>query len=155
MLKPKIKVIILGILIASFIAVPFFTEARGLVPCGGYNANGTREAPCTVVDVFIILGTVTNWLIMAAGLYATFQIIAAGWWLAASMGDEESITKRKNMLTSAIMGLIMVLFAFAFVNSTVNILLLQGFKKCTIDLTNPLSYMKIDPQACNPNNPPK
>ena len=151
MLKPKTKVIILGITVALFIALPLLSEARGLVPCGGYEDDGvTREAPCTVVDVFVLIARVTNWLIMVAGIYAVFQIIAGAWFLVASVGSEETITKRKNQITQAVVGFALVLCAYMFVNTAVNILFLRNIQGCTIDLRNPLIYFQIDESKCNP-----
>ncbi|PJC56203.1 hypothetical protein CO026_01625 [Candidatus Kaiserbacteria bacterium CG_4_9_14_0_2_um_filter_41_32] len=158
MKKPKNKLIIVFSLIFAlfvintFILSPAVASAQtkgGLVPCGGYEADGvTRERPCNVADIFVLIARVTNWLIMAAGIYAVFQIIVAGWWLAASVGNEEAITKHKNAITQALVGLVLVLCAYMFVNTAVNIIFLRGIEGCTIDLTDPLSYVKIDQSQC-------
>lgn len=134
---------ILAIVFFSFLLwAPVLVEARGLVPCGGYKADGTREAPCTVVDMFYLVARVTNWLIMMAGVYATFQIIGAGFWLTTTQGNEEAITKRKEAIMQAVIGMILVLMAFLFVNTAVNGLLRS---KCKVDLRSPLTYLSIDP----------
>ncbi len=134
---------IFTILFFSFLLwAPVIVDARGLVTCGGYNADGTREAPCTVVDMFYLVARVTNWLISMAGVYAVFKIIGAGFWLTTTQGNDEAITKYKSQMMEAILGMILVLMAFMFVNTTVNGLLRS---KCPIDLRSPLTYLSIDP----------
>jgi amino acid transporter len=141
-LKQKKLLLITVLLTAVFFSVPFYSHARGLVPCGGYKDDGTREAPCNVCDVFSIIALVTNWLIAAAGIYAVFQIVNAGFWLVTTMGEEEKITKYKNALTSAVVGFVLVMIAFIIVNTAVNYLLLNGnAKNLLVDLRNPFDYL--------------
>ncbi len=135
--RQNIKILI----ILALLTVPFFVRAAGLVPCGG-----DGEAPCTVVDIFVLIARVTNWLIRVAGLYAVYEIISGGLWLALSMGDEESITKNKSRLTSAVVGFILVLFAYMLVNFAVNTLLVNnGCQK--LNLSNPWTYLDINKNA--------
>ncbi len=140
MLKSKRKIIILA-LVAFFITLPLFTEARGLVPCGGYTDSGSREPACTVVDIFYLIARVTNWLIALSGVYAVFQIIGAGFWIVLAQGNEEKIAQKKEALLDAVIGMILVLMAFLFINTAVNGLLRS---KCTVDLRDPLTYITID-----------
>ena len=142
MLNSKQKNISLIIFLSVLIfSIPAFVMARGLVPCGG-----DGEAPCGVSDIFVLLARVTNWLIMAASAYAVFQIVTAGFYLVVSMGNEETITKYRDMLTQAIFGLVFTLFAYVLVNTAVNLILLS---KCKVDLKNPMSYLDI--KTCTPN----
>lgn len=142
----KSKVLIFSLLL---LLIPFFVSAAGLVPCGG-----PTESPCTVKDVFIIAARVTNTLIALAGIYAVYEIISAGFWLVTTMGNEEAITKNRKRIFQAIVGMVMVMFAYMFVNTAVNFLLLEsaGQKikledgtevKCTLNLQDPLNYLVI------------
>ena len=139
--KRKKLILILCLVFLLGVVQANFVHARGLVPCGG-----TGEAPCKLDDVFVLIARVTNFLLGFAGVFATFAIIRAGFWLVAAGGDEEAITKNKNALTQAVIGLVLSLMAFMFVNTAVNFLL---HSKCKLDLTNPLNYLKIDDQ-CRP-----
>lgn len=137
MLKPKRKIKILPVVVVVLMLVlPLVTGARGLVPCGGEG-----EKACTVADIFVLIARVTNWLIMLAGVFAVYQFISNAFWMIVSMGNEEAITKRRSALGNAIMGLVVVLMAYVFINTAVNILLLQKVKQCQINLSNPLEYL--------------
>lgn len=147
-LKQK-KLLLITVLSATVLcSLPLLAQARGLVPCGGYQQDGTREPACTVKDAFVLIAKVTNWLIAVAGMYAVYELISGGFWLIISVGNEEAITKEKGRITSAVIGFIMVLMAFMFINTTVNFLLTRSFvtqdnPSCKLDLTNPTSYLEI------------
>jgi len=134
-MRKKITILLFSLLLTFS---PLFAQARGLVPCGGYKADGTSEPACTVNDVFYLAARVTNWLIMLAGVYAVFQIIRAGLFMVISQGNEESIKKYRGLLANAIIGFVIVMLAFVMVNTVVNFLI---FSKCKVDLTNPTSYI--------------
>jgi flagellar biosynthesis protein FlhB len=147
-LKQK-KLLLTAILLSTvFFSVPLYSQARGLVPCGGYKADGTREAPCNLCDVFSIIALATNWLLSAAGIYAVFQIVNAGFWLITTMGNEESITKWKSALTSAVVGFVLVMMAFLLVNTAVNYLLLGGTTGSKVELNNPFKYLNPTSKFC-------
>jgi hypothetical protein len=111
-----------------------------LVPCGR-----TGQRPCTFEDIFVLIARVTNWLIALAGVYAVYEMINNGFWLVVTLGNEEAITKRKSALSSAVIGFVLVLFAYMFVNTAVNYLLLGWApEKCKIKLSDPLTYLRIN-----------
>jgi len=122
-------------------AVPLFVQAAGLVPCGGYDAAGNPEPPCTIYHIFILIARVTNWLIGLAGVYAVFQIVIAGFWLVVSSGNEENVAKWKKGITNAVVGLVIVLGAYMFMNTAVNLLLAQNTPGKTVDFKKPLCYL--------------
>lgn len=137
------------------LAVPFGASARGLVPCGGYNKDGTREPVCDVKFTFTLVARATNWLIAMAGVLAVYEIARAALWLVISMGNEESITQNKSALSNAVVGFVLVLMAFLFVNTVVNFLLTRSLvsdnPSCKLDLTDPLNYLTIkDTSKCGP-----
>ena len=123
------------------LAAPFAVNAAGIVPCGG----PAPESPCTLKDVFVIIARATNMLVALAGIYAVFQIVSAGFWLTTTMGNEEKITQNKKWLTNAIVGFVMTMFAYMFINTAVNYLLLEAAKNkaCKLDLQDPLNYLVI------------
>ncbi len=120
------------------LVLPFFAEARGLVPCGG-----DGEAACTVTDIFVLIARVTNFLIGFAGVYAVYELVWGGLWMIIAMGNEESLTREKSRITNAIIGLVMVFMSYMLVNTAVNVILVN--KQCQkFDLSNPLNYLKIN-----------
>lgn len=148
MLKPKRSTIIFSLLLllCIFVAVPHFALARGLVPCGG-----DGESPCTISDIFVLIARVTNYLIMMAGIYAVFKIVGGGFWLIVSSGNEEQITQKKKWVADGVIGFVLVLMAFMFVNTVVNALLVNEVESCKINLSDPLTYLKIkdNKAGCN------
>ena len=138
----KQKIIILAAVL-FFIIVPHFASASGLVPCGNNGQN-----PCTVLDIFTLVAQVTNWLIGLAGVYAVFKLIQAGFWMVVSVGNEEAITTRKKQIESALLGFVLVLFAYMFVNTAVNSILVNNIPGCQINLKQPLNYLQINPNNC-------
>jgi len=153
-LKQK-KLLLTAFLLATvFFSVPFYSHARGLfVSCGGYkDAAGTqREAPCNLCDIFSLIAIATNWLIAAAGIYAVYQIVNAGFWMITTMGDEENITKWRKALTNAVVGFVFVMMAFLIVNTAVNYLLLGGSKAALEKnlITHPFSYLNSSSNLCH------
>ncbi|HVY67401.1 MAG TPA: hypothetical protein VHA30_00675 [Patescibacteria group bacterium] len=143
---------VLALLAFSYFSTPLSSQARGLVPCGGYTATGAAQPPCTVSDLFLLVAVVTNWLISVAGLYAVFQIVGAGFWLTTTMGNEESITKWKKALTEAVVGFVFVMIAFILVNTAVNYILLGGDPNKMIDITKPLCFLNPGASGCTKGN---
>jgi hypothetical protein len=150
-LKQK-KLLLAAFLLATVVfSMPFYSHARGLVPCGGYkdDAGTQREAPCNFCDIFSLIALVTNWLITAAGIYAVFQIVISGFWLVTTMGEEEKITKYKSGLTNAVVGFVLVMMAFIIVNTAVNYILLDGnAESLKVQLSNPYSYINATSKLC-------
>lgn len=139
--KRKIFIVLFSLSLGLNFLFPRDVFAHGLVPCGGIGEN-----PCTLQDAFTGVARATNFLIAMAGFMAMYNIIQGSFNLVISMGEEEKLTANKKQITNAVIGFVLVMMAFMFVNTATN-LVLQS--KCTIDLTNPLKYLTID-DKCNP-----
>lgn len=63
-----------------------------------------------------------NLVYFLAGSIAVIMIIVAGVMYVTSSGDSGRVTKAKNMLTYAIVGIIIVIIAFAITNWVVGVL---------------------------------
>lgn len=139
----KQKSFLIGLLLAvgTLNFAPQIVQARGLVPCGGYLEDGTREKPCTFLDIFALIARVTNWLIAMSGIYAIYNIINNAFWLVLSQGNEETITTHKKGVTNAILGLCLVMIAFMIINFVINAILVSGKPGFKLDLTNPTCYL--------------
>lgn len=152
--KQKKLLLACVLLVTVFIFSPSLrpAQATGLVPCGGYSTASTK--PCTFTDIFTLIAQVTNWLVAMAGVYAAYEIINNGFWLIMSMGNEEAITTRKNGLSNAVVGFVLVLFAFMLINTVVNVLLTRSIAttanpQCRLELTSPLTYLTIQQDPCS------
>lgn len=83
-------------------------------PC----ASGSDSAVCNSTDDNInsIIGTVVDLLIYAIGITSVIVIIVSGFTYVTADGKQEQITKAKNTLTYAIVGLVIAILAYAIVN---------------------------------------
>jgi hypothetical protein len=151
--KQKIILIIFSLGLFFSVTAPLKVQAAGLVPCGGYNTDATR--PCTVLDAFVLVAKITNFLIGISGIYAVYVIINNSFGLVVySMGNEEAITKNKEGITNAIVGMVLVLMAYMIVNTVVNVLLTRDIAvtknaNCKLNLTDPTSYLTIKQNPCS------
>lgn len=141
----KQKLLIIGII--ALLTAPFFVHASGLVPCGG----PSDDHACSVLDLFYMVARVTNWLILMAGVYAVYQFVNAGFWLVASAGNDENIAKWRKALSNAVVGFFIVMGAYMFMNTAVNMILMS---KCAINFQSPWTYLEVsDYSKCtNPSN---
>ena len=137
------------VFVVALLALPHFAHAAGLVPCGG--TGPTDNHPCGITDMVYMVARVTNWLILMAGIYAVFQMVNAGFWLVTTAGNEESVAKWRKSLTNTVVGFFIVMGAYMFMNTAVNMIL---HSKCKIDFANPLMYVTIqDPNSCTTASP--
>ncbi len=92
-------------------------EEKGIVPCG------TRTTkPCETCDIFKLGKNVTDF-IMAAGLIIAGAAVGIGGFLIlAGSYSEEQVKKGKEFITAAVIGLIIILFAWLIVDTTIKVL---------------------------------
>ena len=64
-------------------------------------------------------GNVINYLLYAAGILAVVMIVVAGLQMVTSAGDAGAVTKAKRTLVYAVVGLAIVILAYAIVNFVV------------------------------------
>jgi len=86
-----------------------------------------------------------NYLISAAALVAMYQVLLAGWNLIGSMGNAEKAEAAKKGIANAVVGFVIVVMAFVFVNLLTNGIFGSGDPKhptqwwnvnCIYDITN-------------------
>jgi len=103
------KKILGGLLTLAVLAVPAVAAAQ--VSTGNYGVTfglGTADLESTVVNII-------QWVLGFLGLIAVIFILYGGFvWMTAS-GNEEKVSKAKKVITAAVIGLIVVLLAWAIV----------------------------------------
>lgn len=67
--------------------------------------------PTTSAEV--VLNTALNSVYMVAGIIAVIVIIIAGYMYVTSQGDSAAVTKAKNAILYAVIGLVVIILAFA------------------------------------------
>ena len=102
------------------LALPFTALATPLSieDIGGTLGLGTADLKATVINIL-------QWVLGILALVAVIMIIMGGvWWMTAG-GNEEKIEKAKKIISAAVIGLIIVMLAWAIVifvaNTTKNV----------------------------------
>jgi hypothetical protein len=88
------------------------------------NADGTFKAvvdietgkPCTSTDLWTVISTGINFLLIAIGTLSVVMIIVGGIRYVTSGGNDKSVASAKNTILYAIIGLVIAGLAGAIVN---------------------------------------
>jgi len=115
----KIKQLIMGLtLVASFslfvFAVPTVGAASAVDEACKVDPNATICKSSTSVNDLVT--TIVNILLFVIGAISVVMIIIGGIMYATSSGDSGQVTKAKNTLLYAVIGLVVAFAAFAIVN---------------------------------------
>ena len=101
------------ILLPHFLAFATTKDTLGELKNTGKIAYGGKEPQA---DVAIVVGNVVNIVLEVLGLILFVLLIAGGVMWMTSGGDEEQIEKAKNLLSNAIIGLAIIILAYAIVH---------------------------------------
>jgi len=99
-------------IIALFIFLPLIAGAAGLVPCGGPNENA-----CGFCDLLVLTQRVLDFALKMAFLVIIGFIVYGGFRWIFSLGKEENLKAGQQIITNAIIGLIIILTAWIIVNT--------------------------------------
>lgn len=92
--------------------------AAGLVPCGG-----PGEEACQACHVVQLVSIVAKYLVMVLGIIAAIMIMVSGLRLVVSVGDASAKAKAKSMISSLIIGYVIVLAGWLLVDTGLKTLL--------------------------------
>jgi len=110
-MERKTKLIIFSLLFLLLLA-PILTSAAGLVPCGGPN-----EPACTACHLLVLVQNVLDFALKMAFLIIIGFIVYGGFRWIFSLGKEENLKAGQQIITNAIIGLIIILSAWIIVNT--------------------------------------
>ena len=113
--------IVFAVLIFVFALVPLQSNAAGLTQCGG-----TGQPACGLCDIFKLIATIINFFLFpdlngpnkglaAVPLLAAFFIALGGFYILLAGQDPKRIDEGKKILTTVVVGLIIVYTAWLFV----------------------------------------
>jgi hypothetical protein len=134
---------------ASVYAAPLFGEKNPIVPCG---IKSLGQPECNLCYIGTTIMNLTDFLIYYIALPATALLIAAGGIILLIAGPSEGLnTLGKNILTSTIIGIIIVLMAWIIVDTIIKVLTNKDF-----DLSGSPGQLhskwgpwnKLDPTKC-------
>ena len=114
------KLFIIFLLLVLFI--PVITKAAGLVPCGrSVNDPETPDInesqPCTACDLLRLAQNVLKFAFVIAFLIVVGFIVYGGFRWIFSGGKEQNIKAGQQIITNAIIGLVIILAAWIIVNT--------------------------------------
>ncbi len=104
------KIIVSSILTIFLLAVPYLAAAQVTVdPNLGTTFNlGTADLESTIIRV-------VQWVLGFLALIAVIMILIGGFQWLTSAGNEEKVASAKKIISAAVIGLIIVLLAWAIV----------------------------------------
>lgn len=92
-------------------AAPMLIIAAGLVPCGG-----PGEEACQACHAVLLISIVVRYLVMILGTVAAIMIAVSGLRLVVSVGDAGAKAKAKSMISSLIIGYVIVLAGWMLID---------------------------------------
>ena len=90
----------------------FMAETSVKLPVGGSGDNSKTIKNVPTVSADSVIGNVLNAVYYMIGIAAVIAIIVGGIMYATSGGDSNQITKAKNVILYAVIGVIVTLLAF-------------------------------------------
>jgi len=110
-MERKTKLIVFSLL-TLLLFTPLLTSAAGLVPCGG-----PGEQACTACHLLVLIQRVLDFALKMAFLVIVGFIVYGGFRWIFSLGKEENLKAGQQIITNAIIGLIIILAAWVIVNT--------------------------------------
>ncbi|MEO8065890.1 MAG: hypothetical protein ABI643_03515 [Candidatus Doudnabacteria bacterium] len=117
----KQKIYKLGLICILGLIFFNFAYAQQLVTCGG-----SKQPACQITDLIFLIERITNFLLSWAWLVSILFILWGAWEMINSGGNEEAVSKGKDIFKHAIIGFFLILTAYLFVNLIVSIITGQG-----------------------------
>jgi cytochrome bd-type quinol oxidase subunit 2 len=116
----SVRNILVG-LVLSFSFFSFGYIAPAFAACNGFEANSDdpygidcgEGTNLTDEDPRVLAARLINVILRLTGLVLVVFIVYAGYLWMTSVGDEEQITKAKNIISSCAIGLLIVLSAYS------------------------------------------
>lgn len=99
---------------------PLPAQGIVLVPCGRSDQAGTAEESCNLEHLIILIIRMINYLTSIAAIVAMYFVVIGGFDMIIALGNPEKIEHGKETLSHAVIGFVLVILAFVFVNLAVN-----------------------------------
>ncbi len=104
-------------IVLFFLLAPLQTGAQGLVPCG------QAGNPCTLCHLFELFANIVTFvLVTIVPPVATLFLVYAGILFYTAGGDSTKITSARNVITSVIIGIVIIYGAHFLVSMILNAL---------------------------------
>ena len=110
------KKIVTAISFIAILGAPLLINAETGNLMSGVGGSCIASGNCTFSDLMIVVINVSEWILGIAGAVALGFLIFGGAMLIISGGNEQMVEKGRKMITGSIIGLIIILTAWVFVN---------------------------------------
>ncbi len=99
-------------LIFCLLFLPLLSEGAGLVPCGG-----PEEPPCNACHLLILAQNILNFAYRIISSIVIIMIVVGGFKMMFAGGNENNIKAAQSTLTSALIGMVIILCSYLIVNT--------------------------------------
>ncbi len=105
----------LPVLLSPFVAGAAPNE--GLISAqANINAIGTAIGSDSEADLPLVVGNLINVLLSVLGIIFVVLVVYAGFLYLTAQGDEKKVTKAKDILARAVIGLVIIIAAYSISN---------------------------------------
>ena len=123
------------VILGGAFLLPLFSDAAGLVPCGGCNADldpvsgvcplGQEQSACNICHTFVLINRIITFLLVPSAinsLVAIVPIAAAvllalgGFFIFSSAGNTGRLEQGKKIITATVIGLLIIYGSWVFIN---------------------------------------
>ena len=112
-----------SIIASLFVALPAWAQGN-LNTAGANLGKAAKEAGTSDGEISSIVGTFINALLTLVGLFFLILMVYAGYLWMTARGESDQVDKARKIITGAIIGLVIVLSAYA-----ITVFVTTGFVK--------------------------
>jgi len=105
-----------------FISVANAAGLVPLVPCGGKDASGNSQPACTWCYLMQMFKNIVDFLIYIIFPIAAAMIVIGGISIMTAAGSPAKISKGREIITAAIIGLLIALFSWLIIDTIIKVL---------------------------------
>lgn len=111
---PKKSFFLISIILGGFLLFPILSFANGLVPdCGGEG-----QERCTLCHLFVMFKGIVDFVMFTlVPIIAILMLVIGGFMFFFAGGSPEMLSRAKSVITSTVLGLIIVYAAWIIVNT--------------------------------------
>ncbi|MDD5071271.1 MAG: pilin [Patescibacteria group bacterium] len=120
--RPALAVIVLLFLCFCVLSVNVCLAQNGIVPDGGKKVTGDYG-----LNDFVKIGiNATQWILGIVGSLALLMFVYGGLMMIISSGSSEKVTKAKEIIIGAVIGLVIVFTSYMIIQFTIGALGIEG-----------------------------
>ena len=100
------KKILASLTLTGLLVLPAVASAGLLEDIFGIGGGGTSPTSAPQTDVMVVLDSITDWLFALLLIVAVIAIIIAGYYFITAQGDPDKVSKARNFVLYAVIGVL-------------------------------------------------